>query len=736
MSFCVDLWDGFETIKEKFSLMYKQIKNFSKLLNNYIAFEKDYCKNLDNLYKEFKDLSLSTDFDFPLEKSRIKIIDSIDYELNLKKEFIKAINKDIIEKINKFLSEPKLSLDNIFFENSESTILFNKTIAKLAAKQETFHQQCKELSSYLSQIELEHNVDEKTAKIKTQKIYNKVIKAREEYLFAINETNIDREKYNSKTEESLNVLENIYKKTIEKFKGYLYDFATRKYSLLKMLYEKEKYNYETFHSNINLDQELSQFIMKYATKQFPMIKIEFCPMKSATVCKFIKSKYHDKLSDKDAQRATNSVMKYFQKYNIFPQYLIQSGVSKLTLKKSSDFFSTRRYTKTKESDLENRLTTVEDKISAKSPIEREKFIMKNVNFIKDFLNESITNNSIDIFGEKKEKENNFKLDEKKGNTAKKKTNVQLADFIPLFYNTYEGFLVYIETLIKTLSYIRSKGKFEINEDTYNLLQIVFIKILEQTPKNDYILKNILILAQTFYKKKDNEKIYLQQGIKGSEVLNFSETWHRCINYTFNFANTDKDLTNIPRKDDLIKKINKEAFATVVSYLCDMKQFCENDKVLEKVKNFYVKVYNLDEKIVNQSLEQYVKGLNKKKENSNSQKNETKNIETKTQETEKDENKENKENKENIENKNNSENKENIENKEDKENKENKENIENKENKEKKESSGNKEDKENKENNDNKEETTIEEKFENKINDVENKVSEDNNNINETNGIKE
>lgn len=194
------------------------------------------------------------------------------------------------------------------------------------------------MSSYLSQIELENNVDEKTAQTKTQKIYNKVIKAKEDYLFSINETNIDRDRYNSKTEESLNVLEKMYKKTIETFKGYLYDFTSHKVGLLKSLYEKEKYNYETFHSNINLDQELSLFIMNYATKQFPMIKIEFCPMKQNTVCKFIKSKYHDKLNDKDAQRATNAVMKYFKKYNTFPEYLIQSGVSKLTLKKTSDFF--------------------------------------------------------------------------------------------------------------------------------------------------------------------------------------------------------------------------------------------------------------------------------------------------------------------------------------------------------------------------------------------------------------
>lgn len=71
------------------------------------------------------------------------------------------------------------------------------------------------------------------------------------------------------------------------------------------------------------------------------------------------------------------------------------------------------------------MTTLEDKISSKSPIEREKFIMKNVNFIKDFLNEIITNNSIDIFGEKKEKEN------KVSSTSEKKANVKIADFIPL-----------------------------------------------------------------------------------------------------------------------------------------------------------------------------------------------------------------------------------------------------------------------------------------------------------------
>ena len=113
MSFCVDLWNGFEDIKEKFKITHRQIKYFNRLLNTYITFERDYIRNLDNLYKEFKDIGLGN-FDFPLEKSRINIVNMIDFESKQRKEFIKNINI-IIEKIGQYLSEPKISSDNHFF---------------------------------------------------------------------------------------------------------------------------------------------------------------------------------------------------------------------------------------------------------------------------------------------------------------------------------------------------------------------------------------------------------------------------------------------------------------------------------------------------------------------------------------------------------------------------------------------------------------------------------------------
>ena len=627
MSFCVDLWNGFDDIKEKFRNTHRQIKYFNRMLNEYITLEKEYCKNLDNLYKEFKDIGIGN-FDFPLEKSRLNIVNMIDFESKQRKEFIKCINK-IIEKIGKYLSEPKISLDNHFFESSELTLLFNKSLSKLITKQESFHLQCKELSSYLSQIELENDVDEKTSQMKTQKIYNKVIKSREEYLFYINETNIEREKYNLKTEELLNELEKVYRKTIDKFKGYLYEYSTGHYNFIKSLYEKDEYNYDNFHSKIDLEQESSLFMMRNATKQFPMIKIEFCPLKLNAVTRFIKSKYHDKLSDKDFRKCIDSIKAYFKSHDIFPDNLIQSGISKITIKKNYDFFFNIGFTKTKEEEKE------------RTPEEKEAITMNNVKFIKNALNEIITNNTIEIFEDKITNENIFKLDKKDSMTIDEKKN----ELSKLIDKSEESCQVYIETLIKTLSFIRSKGLFEIDGITFDYLKNIFKIILGQNPKNDYILKNILILAQTFYKIENYEKIYLQEGIKGNEVLNSSETWHRCINYSLNLANTDKDLTISLRKEDLISKIEKEAFMTVISYLCDLKQFTDDEKVYKDVKNFYVSVYKLDENTVNQSVEDYMKDLIKKKEKEKEELKNKKNKENKNGVTKEDKKSKTKNNKE-------------------------------------------------------------------------------------------
>lgn len=613
MSFCVDLWNGFDIIKSKFTKTHKQIKAFKKFISSYIDYETEHCDNLDLLYKEYKDVG---NIDFPLVNSRINLINMIDFESTKRREFINFINKNILEKMSTHLSEPKISLDQSFLDNIEITTNFRKILDKLIAKQETFHNQCKELCSYISEMELENNMNNKSYIAKCQKILNKVIKSRDEYFISINETNIVRNKYNLKIEGLLNDLERTYKKAIERFKDYLFNFAEQKYLFMKTLYEKEKSDFEKYHSNIDLNQEALLFIMNNATKEFPMIKIEFCPFKQKDMEKFIKSKYQESINDKDYNRVIKVIQTYFQNNNVLPDNILQTGIPKISPSKNQfEFFSSIKFTKAKDKIHildKNRLDTVEDKIKDKKPDEKEAIILHNVNFIQNFVNQLITDGKVKIVEYKLRNEDNIYILDSKIINARKNMNTdeKVTELFVLLSNSNESSEVYIETLIKTLSYLRSKGYYEINKFNYNLLQLIFIRILEDYPKNDYILKNILILSQTFYNKIDDEKIYLQKGIQGNEILNNPETWHRCINYTLALANTEKDLTIPIKKNELINKISREANVTVISYLCDIKIFTNNQSVYDKVKDFYSYIYNLNINDIEENVEDFLKTFNK------------------------------------------------------------------------------------------------------------------------------
>ena len=184
------------------------------------------------------------------------------------------------------------------------------------------------------------------------------------------------------------------------------------------------------------------------------------------------------------------------------------------------------------------------------------------------------------------------------------------DVIQKYFYTENNpnFLTNAETFIKKLSYLRSKGYFLIGDKLYNAILSLFFIILNKEQFNYYILKNVLILSQTFYKIKDNKKVYLQQGLKGMKIFAIPETWHRVINYSMNLSCSSMDLTQT--KEDMIKKINKEANVIIMAYLCDIKQYTDKERVFNEVKNYYVKVYNMDEKMVDKEVKNYMDSLDK------------------------------------------------------------------------------------------------------------------------------
>ena len=335
MSFSVDLWNGIEQIKNQISSVQRKIKTFAKLLTAYITIETNYSRNLESLYKEYKENNIP---EFLLDESFQKIIEIFDYENKNKKIYINYLVKTIMEPLNAYLEKPKTKLSKCLNDNFENTENFNRTLILLKEKQSLFHNVCRELSSYLVLMEIDEiNKTNKTSKNKCQKILDRVNYAKEDYLNLMKDANKEREKYNLKTEEILNNLEEIYRMMVDSLKEYLLNFTTFRLEFYKGLISKEQKEYDNIHLKIDTNQEILNFIMKNVTKEFPLIKFEFCPIKYSELNKYIKNKFN-KLNKNDFPKIFKTIKDYFDSNNIFKDELVIKSN-----KKTNDFFS-RRFT--------------------------------------------------------------------------------------------------------------------------------------------------------------------------------------------------------------------------------------------------------------------------------------------------------------------------------------------------------------------------------------------------------
>ena len=679
MSFSVDLWNGFDIIKTQIFSVQKKMKVISKAISSYLAIDATYNKNLENLYKEFKEINNS---EYMMDKSYIKILDIFEYENQNRKIISSYMNTLIMEPLNEYLRQPNILLNKCFSDNIYNEESFKRSLNLLKEKQINYWKDCKELSVLLAQNEMDemNNTTGKIAKTRLSRINEKFLKlnaSKQEYIDTINESNKEREKYNKKTEEILNTLEQIYTTMLSKLKEALTNFASQRNEFLQKIYNKEKMEYETIHVKVDPKKELFQFVSNNATKEFPMIKFEFCPLKYSVLNQNIKNKC-SKFPDTAFPKIYKSVKNFFEENKIFKEEALfrlnrrntdfRSIFSKKSLRtdmeinkndqKQNKEFIDKYITglfmnktqekkenevkkdndKTDENAVNNNNTkdnieanknnigkdmkesiqpkekdnqkenNKEDKsLQGSSEETKEKIIKNEPHNEKPEPNETIKDDKIIIDNNTSQKSENI-IKKESGEILKPKLETEEDVIQNYFYSEHPNYLNNAETLIKRLSYLRSKGHFLIGEKAYNEILSLFFIILNQEQKNYYILKNVLILSQTFYKIKDNKKVYLQQGMKGSKVFMNPETWHRVINYSMNLSCSSMDLTQT--KEDMIKKINKEANVIIMAYLCDIKQYTNDDEVFDEVKNYYVKVYNLDEEMINKEVENYMNSLNK------------------------------------------------------------------------------------------------------------------------------
>jgi hypothetical protein len=244
-------------------------------------------------------------------------------------------------------------------------------------------------------------------------------------------------------------------------------------------------------------------------------------------------------------------------------------------------------------------------------------LQKRANFssIKEFVSklfipkaENKTDSLWDIYSDNSSDEN-----EKDNNKEKNEINKEayvynqlLFGFMNFISKSNKGNIDNLEFFIYLLAYYRSKGCFELNDNAYKIFVNIFNYILINYKTANNIIKNIILYSQTFYKVDEdnpNNKIYILSGLKNHSTFNDVETWHRAINYNLSLSlkNCNTYSLNIVNKEEYMKNLDKIILNTIISYLYDLKLSTSDQKVYEQVKDYYITIYKLDKKVIEQHI---------------------------------------------------------------------------------------------------------------------------------------
>ena len=625
MSFNVDLWNGFEVIKSSFDSNLNKLNQLINILDSYSFFIKEYYTNLFNLYSSTNKIINKDNSTF--DNLLYLLLISFKTESEYYENHYNLINKSLQETKER-IEKIKLNIQQYFQSYEINKENFNNALNNLISKQENFYESCKELCLNIAQeetnkifIENQNNINNKkrssteNLKIKIEKKETPldcVFLAKSNYIKFIFESNKLRENYNNNTENILFKLENQYKDILYYFECLMKIYINDKIMIHNKILTLNNNNNEKTFKNINYETIFNDFIENNVTKEFPMIKLEFIPFK---LTKNIfennqKLNNYNELKKEEQNKIFNLIKNYISENNI---NLYESDFSKIFLKNKEQ----QNLLKSNEVNLDETKTMIEIdeddfeiiKSKKKKEIEKKK---KNFNFIKNFINTLVIEETESNKKEEKENENVIDIDESI------KYNKILVKFMDLISPKNKEKFEYLNAFIQFLTIVRVKGFFKLNPYVYQIFINIFTYIL-MNYKNSYdYVRNIILLSQTFYKgddeNPDDVKIYLLNGLKNHSVFKEPQTWHRAINYSLSLSIKNSSLykLEIQNKEDYYKNLDKIVLNIFISYLYDMRISTTDLKVYEKVKHFYSKIYKLDEKMVDEQVNKLFE-INSKKE---------------------------------------------------------------------------------------------------------------------------
>ena len=605
MSFSSDLWNGIDIIKSNFLDNLTKFKNFYEIMFSLASLEKNYTINLEILYEQYQKLFNSDDnFLFPLKT----FISNIKVECEYHKFYFNNIFENILNPLRSIIdSKKKLIMKNLL-DNKKNTERYEKVMHNLILNQENYHNSCKELALCISDISIytlnleqkkKHGIN-KALMNKRDKIVEKIYRIHYDYLNTLTESNIILKDYNTKTEKILNNLEEEFINIGESIKNFLLNFSNNRIQLFHDVLEimnKSKVNYE----KINVKNNIRDFVMKNATKEFKFQKFEYIPFKLEQINKnlLFSDKKENQKNQINQEKVIELVKKYFNENKITD--LDSEYISKIfnSLKKYSIGYNIKYLEK------------------------QERKIEENKNLISEFIpNELNKNNNINDNEKQNEIFENINNLEKIMGKIINGENVMENELINIkSLLQKDEKMIYLEKIFEEINNNMNHGNYILNDNTYDYFLNIFNFILEKFPENDKIIRNIISLSQTLYKIKDgktNPKYYLLYSIYNNPIFNKIETWHKVINNSLSFINNNNDLTEDIEKKEKEKKLKEHAFNIIVENLSIMKLFMVNNEIYNEVKNYYINIYNLDDDNLKKEIKKFYKenefSINKENEN--------------------------------------------------------------------------------------------------------------------------
>ena len=603
MSFSVDLWDGFDKIKTAFSLFQRSINYIMDILSSYSLLQKGYHEGLENLFKKTMDIKeISSPNTFLNEIINLLMFSLLEESQKCKDNFNNITHN--INEIKKSLEEIKMKITTYFNENIQNKEPFNKILNNLNSKQEIYINSCNELCLFLAENEvqiIEKKINNNKNNNKRKELIEKALNDKNEYLCFIEEGDKERVKYNKKIEDLLNNLQKQFKNVIFLFETTVHKYVQDKIECYEYLIDIYKENDKSNYSKLNYNKHTQSFIAANATKIFPMNELEFYPYKINKNEIFQNFSKLNEFSKEDQNKIFNEINNILtnNKININENEFINFISNNTKINNKLSFY------KRKESES----------------LKRDNIIKYNYIFINDFVYKLCNSIEVKLENDKNKKENDIDLP-KDDNVY----NNLLLRFLELISKNNKDYIEYLNIFIKVLTYYRSKGYFILNDNSYKVLINIFSYILINYQTLNNIIKNIILFSQTFYKigNNSNDKIYLLNGLKNHETFNDIITWHRAINYNLSLSiKKNNYCLDIVNKEEYLNNLNKIVLNSIISYLYDIKLSTTDNNVYENIKNFYVRIYKLDKKMIEEQVNVLYGEFENKEKEKEKEKNEMK-----------------------------------------------------------------------------------------------------------------